>query len=118
MKKFIILCSTIIMTIFFTGCLKRDSMEDINITTTVYPIYYVTNILYGNNSNIKSIYPNGIITSDYILTDKQIKDYSNNELFIFNGLSNEKKYVEQFFKYNRKLLIMVLKNYGLIHLIY
>ena len=106
MKKFIILCFAIIVTTLFTGCIKRDSMEDINITTTVYPIYYVTNILYGNNSNIKSIYPNGIITSDYILTDKQIKDYSKNELFIFNGLSYEKKYVEQFFKHNNKLLII------------
>lgn len=106
MKKFIILCFAIIVTTLFTGCIKRDSMEDINITTTVYPIYYVTNILYGNNSNIKSIYPNGIITSDYILTDKQIKDYSKNELFIFNGLSYEKKYVEQFFKHNKKLLII------------
>lgn len=106
MKKFIILISTLIITLSLTGCIKRDSMEDITINTTIYPIYYVTNILYGNNSSIKSIYPNGVITDEYILTEKQVKDYSKNELFIFNGLSEERKYVEAFFKYNKQLLII------------
>ncbi len=106
MKKFIVFITTILIVSSLTGCIKRDSMEDITINTTVYPIYYVTNELYGENSNVKSIYPSGVITSDYILTEKQIKDYSNNELFIFNGLSDEKKYVESFFRYNKKLLII------------
>src|SRR5574344_1993431 len=67
-----------------TGCFKRDSMEDINIYTTVYPIEYIMDALYGENSNIESIYPNGIIIDDYTLTDKQIKDYSNCTLFKYN----------------------------------
>ena len=104
MKKSLIIVFIILTTL--TGCIKRDSMEDITINTTVYPIYYVTSILYGDNSTVKSIYPSGIKTDEYILTDKQIKDYSNNELFIFNGLSDEKKYVESFFKYNKKILII------------
>ena len=106
MKKFIVLISVLFIGISLTGCIKRDSMEDITINTTVYPLYYVTNRLYGNNSTIKSIYPNGVITNNYFLTEKQIKDYSKNELFIFNGLSEEKKYVEAFFKYNKDLLII------------
>ena len=106
MKKFIILITTFIIMFCITGCIKRDSMEDITINTTVYPIHYVTDILYGSNSKIKSIYPNGVITNDYILTEKQIKDYSKNELFIFNGLSNEKEYVKKFFDYNNNLLII------------
>ena len=115
MKKLFIL----ILTLFsLTGCIKRDSMEDITINTTVYPIYYVTDRLYGENSTVKSIYPSGVITNDYILTEKQIKDYSENELFIFNGLSNEKEYVKNFFKYNNKLLIIdgtnaMSYNYGI-----
>ena len=104
MKKLVIIMSVILLTL--SGCLKRDSMEDITINTTTYPIWYVTNRLYGNNSKVKSIYPNGVITSDYILTEKQIKDYSSNELFVFNGLDKEKKYVEDFFKYNKKVLII------------
>ena len=118
MKKLIILISTVFIIFNLTGCIKRDSMEDITINTTVYPIYYVTNRLYGNNSTVKSIYPNGVITDNYILTEKQIKDYSSNELFIFNGLSNEKEYVKDFFKYNKKLLIIdgtnaMSYNYGI-----
>lgn len=106
MKKISFLIIIFCLVIINTGCIKRDSMEDITINTTVYPIYYVTSILYGENSTVKSIYPSGVKTDEYILTDKQIKDYSNNELFIFNGLSDEKKYVESFFKYNKKLLII------------
>ena len=51
MKKTIITLFTITITLScLTGCFKRDKMEDINIATTIYPIEYVTNRLYGNNS--------------------------------------------------------------------
>lgn len=33
-----------------TGCFKQDKMENINIATTIYPIEYVTNRLYGENN--------------------------------------------------------------------
>lgn len=89
-----------------TGCFKRDSMEDINIYTTVYPIEYIMDALYGENSNIESIYPNGIIIDDYTLTDKQIKDYSNCTLFAFNGNSKEGDYVIDMFKYNKGIKII------------
>ena len=36
----------IIITIFTTGC-KKDTMDDITIYTTTYPIEYITNELYG-----------------------------------------------------------------------
>ena len=39
-----------------TGCIKRDSLEDIDIYTTIYPIEYITERLYGEYSNINSIY--------------------------------------------------------------
>ena len=33
----------------FTGCsFKSDDMEDINIYTTIYPINYLLDVLYGN----------------------------------------------------------------------
>ena len=53
MKKIVIF---LIVLFSLTGCLKRDTMEGIDIYTTVYPLEYITNRLYGNNSNIKSIY--------------------------------------------------------------
>ena len=42
-----------------TSCIKRDNMENINIYTTIYPIDYIIERLYGNcygrikNSTIK-----------------------------------------------------------------
>lgn len=89
-----------------SGCFKRDELEDVNIYTTVYPIEYIANRLYGNNSNILSIYPDGIIPESYELTDKQIKDYSKGAIYIYNGLSNEKDYVVPFFKNNKNIKII------------
>ena len=88
-----------------TGC-KSDKMEDIDIYTTVYPVEYITSILYGNFSNIHSIYPDGVNVNDYKLTSKQIKDYSDSSLLIFNGLNSEKDYVTKFFKENKKIKII------------
>lgn len=106
MKKIVSLIFAMIVTINLTGCLKRDNLEDIDIYTTVYPIEYITERLYGKHSNIYSIYPDGINIEEYSLTDKQIKDYSKASLFIFNGLSNEKDYVIPMFKHNKNIKII------------
>lgn len=105
MKKLItlLLITTSILT---SGCLKRDNLENIEIYTTSYPIEYITNRLYGEHSTVKSIYPDGVIIDSYELTDKQIKDYSNSSLFIFNGLAPEKKYVAPMFEHNKKIKII------------
>lgn len=105
MKKIIIMLS-IAVTFLGTGCFKRDTMEDITIYTTVYPIEYITSRLYGENSSVVSIYPDGAVINDYVLTEKQIKDYSKGNLFVFNGLSNEKEYVSKFFDHNRDIKII------------
>lgn len=105
MKKiFSFLC--LVSCFLLTGCIKRDSMEDITIYTSVYPIEYITNRLYGENSTIGSIYPDGIIYSKYTLNDKQIKDFSGADLFVFNGLSNEKDYLKPMLKDNSDLKII------------
>ena len=71
-----------------TGCIKRDSYENITVYTTVYPIEFITNYLYQDHAKIYSIYPNGVDISNYVLTNKKLSDYSKGELFIYNGLSN------------------------------
>lgn len=99
----------LILTLFlFTGCtIKTDSFEDIDIYTSIYPTEFITDYLYGEHSNIISIYPDGVNVDTYKLTNKQIKDYSNTDLFIFNGLDpNESEYVTKMFKYNQNLLII------------
>ena len=104
MKKVLVLCLTCLL--FLCGCLKRDTMEDITIYTSYYPLEYITNALYGNNSKVYSIYPDGTNPNDTTLTEKQLSDYSNGSLFIFSGLSNEKNYLFDMLKNNKDLKII------------
>lgn len=105
-KRISVLIMGIMVMLLSTGCFKRDTMQDITIYTTVYPIEYVTNYLYGEDSKVLSIYPDGVVPSEYKFTDKQIKDYSKGALFIFNGSSYEKDLVLKFFDHNRSIKII------------
>lgn len=105
MKKYLLVILSLFI-IFTTGCIKRDTMEDIFIYTSAYPIEYITDQLYGENATIESIYPNGIIINKYTLTEKQLEDYSKCDLFIFNGLSAEKDYIKPMFESNKRLKII------------
>ena len=104
MKKIkILLCISILL---LTGCIKRDNLENITIYTTAYPIQYIVENLYGTHSTVKSIYPNGVNIESYKLTEKQVNDYSNGNMYIFNGLTNENDYVIDMVKNNRNLMII------------
>lgn len=104
MKKVLI---GLIACLFFTGCdIKRDYMEEIDIYTSVYPTEYITSRLYGEHSTITSIYPDGVIPEKYSLNDKQIKDYSQADLFVFDGLSSEKDYLKSMLRFNKNLKII------------
>ena len=113
MKKIIIV---LICALFLTGCFKKDSMEDINIQTTIYPVEYIVNRLYGSYSTIDSVYPNGVNVQiepcencnnvQYTLTDKQLEDDSSTDLFVFNSLLYEGKYVSTMFESNKNLKII------------
>ncbi len=94
------------MILLTTGCFKRDNLEDINIYTSSYPIEYIVTTLYGKHSTVHSIYPDGVDINQYRLTNKQIKDYSKADMFVFNGLSDEKDYVSSMFNYNKDLMII------------
>lgn len=111
MKK--VVCIVLLISIFLTtGCLKRDDMEDINIITTIYPIEYVTKRLYGDSSNISSVYPRSVNINNYEMTKKQIKDYSSYDLFIYNGESMERQYATSMLNNNKSLKI-IDASYGL-----
>lgn len=101
--KYLFMLSIIFLT---SGCFKNDTMEDITIYTTAYPIEYVIERLYGEHSTIKSIVPNGSVQGE-VVSDKLLKDYSNTNLFIFNGLGiNEQDYVKKMLGYNKNLKII------------
>lgn len=89
-----------------SGCFKRDDLEDVDIYTTVYPIQYVTDILYGYNSNVKSIYPAEVDIGEYSLNDKQIEEYSKGAIFVYNGLTTEKSIARDLLNKNRKIKII------------
>ncbi len=106
-KLLLIVFSGVLLT---TGCFKNDTMEDIDIVVTKYPIEYAINELYGDYSTITSIYPNGINTEEYNLTDKKIKEYSKKDLFIYNGLSKENDIAIDFINKNKKLKLIDISN--------
>ena len=114
MKRKLLLSFLSIISIFLlTGCFDTNNLEGSNITTTVYPIEYLVERLYGDHSNITSIYPNDIDISKYELTNKQIDKYSKETtLFVYNGLSNEKEIAKTFINENKDIQIIDV-SYGL-----
>ena len=88
-----------------TGCdlFKSDSMENITILTSNYPLEYVTNYLYGDYSVVTSIYPDGVDISKYNFTDKQIRDYSKKDMFIYMGGTNDSNQALTFLNKNKDL---------------
>ena len=97
---------TLLIILTLSGCFKNESMEDITIYTTTYPIEFVVNRLYGEHSTIKSIYPNGVDINNYEITNILLNEYSNTDMFIFNGQSNEKNYIQSMMKENKNLKIV------------
>ena len=94
-----------------TGCsLTKDNLEDATIYTTVYPIEYLTEFLYSDYATIESIYPNGADVTTYELTEKQLKEYADSDLFIYNGLGNEKNIAKDMININDNLLIIDVAN--------
>ena len=102
--KLIIIFILIISTT--TGCFKADDMENINIITTVYPIEYVLSKLYSDKSVINSVYPDGVNIYEYKFSEKEYKDFSRENLFVYNGVSDDKDIAIKLLNKNKNLLII------------
>lgn len=95
------------LVLLLSGCFfKRDTMEDINIYTTSYPITYLIEYLYGENANINSIFPAGVNIDEYELSDKKIKEYASEDLFVFNSLDIDRDYAVKLINENNNLKII------------
>lgn len=109
-KKFIYTFLMILSIFMLTGCFEGDNLNSSKITTTVYPIEYLIARLTNNESsstNITSIYPKDTVVSEYKLTDKQINDFSKKtDLFIYNGLSDEKDIAKKLINKNKRMQII------------
>ena len=105
--KFIKILGITTLSLILTGCLfKRDTMEDIDIYTTIYPINYLTNYLYGDYSKIHSIYPSGVEVSEFNLSDKKLREYAHSDLFIFNSLDKDRDYAVKMINENKDLKVI------------
>ena len=99
----------IIILFLFTGCdLKKGDMENIDIYTTIYPINYLLDVLYGKYANIRSIYPLGVDLNSYELSERKINEYSKSDLFVFNSLDEERdrSYAVKMINNNEKLKVI------------
>ena len=103
------ICLFLIVIIMITGCdFTTSDMENINIYTTIYPINYLLDSLYGKHSNIYSIYPLGVNLDKYELSDRKIKEYSKSDLFVFNSLDEDRDrdYAVKMINNNSKLKVI------------
>lgn len=106
MKKYIRIILLLVIILNLSGCLKKDNYENIKIYTTVYPIEYISNYLYSDYSEIHSIYPVGTDINNYVISNKKLNDYSKGDLFIYNGLSNEKSIAASLLNKNKNMDII------------
>ncbi len=98
---------SICLLLLLTGCVfKRDTMEDIDIYTTIYPYNYLLNYLYGNNAKIHSIYPGGVDIDNYDLSDRKIQEYSKSSLFVFNSLDKDRDYAVKMINETKDLKVI------------
>jgi len=66
-------------------------MDNIEIIVTNYPNEYVVKSLYGDHATITSIYPDGVDTDNYKISNKQKNEYSKKDLFVYNGLLEKER---------------------------
>lgn len=86
MKKILLVMLTFILVLTTTsGCIKRDSMEDIKIITSSYPIEYLVNEIYGKHATVENIFPDDENINKYKFNNKQYNNFSEKDLFVYNG---------------------------------
>lgn len=90
------------------GCsfMENNDLENAKIYTTIYPITYMTKELYSEYAEINSIYPFDSNPLTYTLSEKEINNYSKGNLFIYNGLSDEKNITKELLNHNNNMLII------------
>lgn len=111
MKKILKVLTMGLFMLSLSGC-SEDKLMNHEVYTTIYPIEYLTDYLYGEERNVSSIYPRGADIENYELTDRQKENYSQGGLFVYNGLTSEKELAREFLSNNRDILLIDV-SYGL-----
>ncbi|HIU40150.1 MAG TPA: zinc ABC transporter substrate-binding protein [Candidatus Aphodocola excrementigallinarum] len=107
-NKLLLIIAAIFIMVTLSGCSNnKDENKEMTAYTSVYPVEYILDNLYGDEIEIYSIYPDGTNYKNYELTNKQIQDYSNAELFVYNGtIQKEKDYAVELLNENKNLKII------------
>ena len=106
MKKLSLLIIILLFTVVgLSGCVKRDSMQDIEIITSSYPIEFLVTEIYGENANVQNIFPDGEKIDSYKFNNKQYNKFSRKDLFVYNGKNASDLALELINRNNDLLLI-------------
>lgn len=110
MKSKLLYIFCMCLVILLCGCEKKETnTRAMTSYTSVYPVEYILDNLYGEKIAISSIYPEGVDFKDKNneLTEKQLNDYSKQDLFIYNNtIEKEKDYAVLMINKNKKLKII------------
>lgn len=104
MKKILLLISIF----FLTGCslFKSDALVGADVYTTTYPVNYLIDYLYGDESNIHSIYPSDANFKEYKLSEKKINEFSKSNIFVFNSQDIDRNYAVKMLNKNQDLKLI------------
>lgn len=107
MKKKIFIILLLICISMLSGCSNNNDSSTMTAYTSVYPVEYILENLYGDKIAIYSIYPDGSNYKNYKLTNKQINDYSKGDLYVYNGIiQKEKDYAVNLLNKNKNIKII------------
>ncbi len=106
-NKIFIILGIILSILALSGCSKNDNKSSMTAYTSVYPVEYILDNLYGEEIAIYGIYPDGTNYKNYKLTNKQLSDYSRGDLYVYNGtIQKEKDYAVKLINKNKKIKII------------
>ncbi|MBR1748760.1 MAG: zinc ABC transporter substrate-binding protein [Bacilli bacterium] len=93
----------VLIGIFLCGC---DNSKNSTIYTTIYPIEFLTEYMYGTKADVTSIYPDGTDVEEYTLAEKQMENFSKGQVFIYNGTTKERQFAKDLINANRKMKVI------------
>ncbi len=108
MKSKILTIIGVVLSLFIlSGCAKENTTATMTAYTSVYPVEYILENLYGDEIAIYGIYPDGTNYKNYKLTNKQLNDYSKSDLYVYNGtIKKEKDYAVSMINKNKKIKVI------------
>ncbi len=102
MKKILLVLVSVLL---ISGCEFKEDFSDKYVYTTLYPIEYATQMLYGDYGNVNSVYPNGSDKS-FVVSEKKKNTYSESEIFVYSGVANEATLARDLINKNNKIKLI------------